>query len=194
MQAVRKSSGGEKWQRFNQTIFAFVVAIVVAMGVSNAAIADNDCNSSNCANNDNYWIKIKRLPNIELPDWGGESYSSGNSLVGSGKQFCTIAYLEGRPRTMFDPITFIDGTVSGGSFALENGSSSIPVTLIIDNVANKAEQQKQTYQPGSTVTLNGDNAYDQCKDNELILSVGVLKEHILSTGKTGTYRGVSGSI
>ncbi|WP_067585393.1 hypothetical protein [Endozoicomonas ascidiicola] len=153
MKVIIRRSAQNSRQRFYHAIFAFVVAI----GACSVAIADIDCNRNNCADNGNYWIKIKRLPNIELPDWSGESNLSGDSLVGSGKQFCTIAYLEGSQRNMFTVLSSISGTTSGNSFVLKNGNASIPVTFTINSIPGRAPQDEQTYSTVNTATLNGCN-------------------------------------
>lgn len=153
--------------------------------------ADSDCTGDNCVNDGNYWTKIKRLSDMDMPDWGGEEVISGDTSTSSDKQFCTIAYLEGNPRAMYNVITSIDGTSSDNAYTLklEGRRPSIPVAFKITSVDGKAPQTGGTYQLGDKVTLTGDNRFDQCKDNELILTATVSRDDILATGTTGTYTG-----
>ena len=168
------------------SLFLFALSTLQATPV----FADSDCFDNNCDQDGKYWVKIKRLPEeLELPAWGGEAVVSGSTGVSSGKQFCTIAFLEGSPREMFDLQITIDGSSSSGQYLLNNGGYSIPVTFEISDTTGSAPQAKQIFTPGKSITLKGNNNYQQCRDNELTISASVARQDIIATARTGTYTG-----
>ena len=161
------------------------------MMITSFASADNDCKGNNCNNNGNYWVKIKRLSDIDLGEWKGEDFINGTSIV-EKKEFCAISYLEGKKRTMYDPelelIPFSNG--KSGQFVVTQGAEEIPITITLDEFsANDAPQALQEFKIGQSVTLAGDDNYDFCKENELKLTVTAYKDDIIRAGATGKYEG-----
>ncbi|WP_422449933.1 MULTISPECIES: hypothetical protein [unclassified Endozoicomonas] len=166
----------------------FFLFCITAFQVT-TAYGDRDCVGNNCDQDGNYWVKVKRLPDmLPLPDWNGQKSVPGNTETSGKSQFCTIAYLEGRPRTMFDPQVSIYGPASDSKYILKNGGHSVPVTLEIESVAGRAPQDKTEFKPGQSITLTGNNGFSLCRNNELIITATVRREDILKTGMTGNYR------
>ena len=164
----------------------------VLMMITSFASADSDCNDNNCNNNGNYWVKIKRLSDIDLGEWKGEDFINGTNSLGDKKTFCAISYLEGKKRTMYDPelelIPFSNGKT--GQFVVKQGDEEIPITITLDeHSANDAPQALQEFKIGQSVTLAGDDNYDFCKENELTLTVTAYKADVIRAGATGKYEG-----
>ncbi len=162
--------------------------------ITSFASADSDCNGNNCNNNGNYWVKIKRLSDIDLGEWkGGDQPISGTNRVDNKKTFCAISYLEeGKKRTMYNPELELIPLSNGqtGQFVVTQGAEEIPITITLDEYsANDAPQVLQEFKIGQSVTLKGDDNYDFCKENELTLTVTAYKADIIRAGATGKYEG-----
>ena len=163
------------------------------MMITSFAAADRDCTSTNCASVGNYWVKIKRLPDIDLGEWKGSDLINGtNSLVGS-KSFCAISYLEeNKERTMYSPELELMALSNGKTrqFVVKQGDVEIPLTITLDRYSNDdAPQTPQEFEIGKSVTLKGNDDYFFCRDNELELTVTAYKDDIIRAGATGIYEG-----
>ena len=174
-------------------VYKMFLLFSVLMMITSFAAADRDCTPTNCANVDNYWVKIKRLPDIDLGEWKGSDLINGtNSLVGS-KSFCAISYLEvDKKRTMYSPelelMPFSNGKTR--QFVVKQGDVEIPLTITLKSYSNNdAPQTPQEFEIGKTVTLKGNDNYFFCKDNELTLTVTAYKDDIIRAGTTGIYEG-----
>ena len=185
--AIHSSLQTKKIGLFVGLLFVFLSTISVVPSVA----ADKDCNTDNCQDDGEHWVKIKRLEDFEKLDWNGQELLTGNSKLSSEKQFCTIAFTEGKKRDMHNVITWIEGGNSNDPYELAyNGKmpvEHIPVEFKIKSYGNSAEQPLRTYKHGAEVILESNDDFDLCKKNELILSVTVLREDILETGTAGTY-------
>ncbi len=173
-------------------VYKMFLLFSVLMMITSFASADSDCNDNNCNNNGNYWVKIKRLSDIDLGEWKGEDFINGTNSLGDKKTFCAISYLEGKKRTMYDPelelIPFSNGKT--GQFVVTQGDEEIPITITLDEYsANDAPQALQEFKIGQSVTLAGDDNYDFCKENELTVTVTAYKADIIRAGATGKYEG-----
>lgn len=174
-------------------VYKIFLLFSILMMITSFASADSDCNDNNCNNNGNYWVKIKRLPNIDLGEWKGDDLINGTNSLVDKKSFCAISYFEkGKKRTMYDPqlelIPFSNGKT--GQFVVTQGDEEIPITITLDEYsANDAPQALQEFKIGQTVTLAGDDNFDFCKENELTLTVTAYKADIIRAGATGEYVG-----
>ena len=182
--------------RLQTKIDLFVGLLFVVLSTISIAppvAADSDCvTEDQCQHDgDGNWVKIKRLEEFIDFEWDGGETASGDSCVNAKKQFCTIAFTEGKKRDMHNVITWIEGDNSNDSYELAyNGKmpvEHIPVEFKIESYGNSAEQPLRTYKHGAEVILESNDDFDLCKKNELILSVTVLREDILETGTAGTY-------
>ena len=182
--------------RLQTKIDLFVGLLFVVLSTISIAppvAADSDCVTvDQCQHDGNgNWVKIKRLEEFIDFEWDGGKTASGDSYVNEKKQFCTIAFTEGKKRDMYDVNTWIVDGNSNDSYELAyNGKmpvEHIPVEFKIKSYGDSAQQPLRTYKPGAKVTLESNDDFDLCKKNELFLSVTVLREDILETGTAGTY-------
>ena len=172
-----------------------VLLFSVLMMITSFASADNDCeveDGVNCNNKGNYWVKIKRLRNIDLGEWNGINDITGTNGLVKKKTFCAISYLEGDPRTMYNPVLELIPRSIGksGQFVVTHGDEEIPITITLDAYPGKnAPQTPQEFKPREFVTLQGSPEHQLCKENELKLTVTALKDDIIRAGATGKYVG-----
>lgn len=170
--------------------------LILLLAFSLHGFADADCNSQNCDNVDNYWVKIKRLTDIDLGSWTGNDVASGKSQLVNKKTFCAISYREdGNNRVMYNPELQLQGPADGnaGQFIVSNDGNQIPLTIHLERYSgNDAPQtpDRQSFTPGYPVKLTGNNAYSLCRENELSVTVTAYKDDIISAGATGIYSGI----
>lgn len=168
--------------------------LILLLTFSLHGFADADCNSQNCDNVDNYWVKIKRLTDIDLGSWTGNDVASGKNQLVNKKTFCAISYREdGNNRVMYNPELQLQGPTDGDArqFIVSNDGNQIPLTIHLERFSeNDAPQTPDRFTPGSTVTLTGNNEYRLCRENELSVTVTAYKDDIISAGATGIYSGI----
>ena len=184
MQRSAHSRLQTKIDLFVGLLFVVLSTISIAPPVA----ADSDCKGDNCKQDEEYWVKIKRLDDIDFK-WNGNNSASGDSNVSDGKQFCSIAFREGRKRKMYDVNTWIERDNRNDPYVLVyNGKmpvKNIPVKFEIKSFNSPGSGE--TYEPGRDVVLESNDDLDFCRENELTLSVTVLREDILKTKTAGTY-------
>ena len=172
----------------------FLLFSVLMMITSSAlGFADKDCEQTNCYQNDDYWVKIKRLPNIDLGEWKGTPSVEGSNKLFGKKSFCAISFLEeGKKRTMYDTDLVLTTWSNGkaGQFVVKQGDEEIPLTIKLERFKDDdAPQTPQEFKIGEPVKLKGDDNFDFCKENELTLTVIAYKDDIIRAGATGEYEG-----
>ena len=143
-----------------------------------------------------YSIKLKRLFDIDLGEWGGDEITNGDTEAASdGRRFCLIAYHERGnqvDRRMEDLQVDFSGPVADGQFVLQpagGGTSAIPVTLSIKGTSNSAHSSVNANLLTDTpLNLTAAAGKRLCKNNELIISATVNRNDIFALAKTNSYK------
>ena len=147
--------------------------------------------------NRDYSIKLKRLFDIDLGDWGGNEITDGDTEAAlDGRRFCLIAYHERRnqvDRRMEDLLVDFSGPLEEGRFVLEpvgdNGYPGIPVTLTIKGTSNSAHSALNadllTAPPIELTAVAGKQI---CRNNELIITASIEREDIFAFANSGSYK------
>ena len=174
-------------------VYKMFLLFSVLMMITSFASADSDCTGDNCDSNGDYWVKIKRLSDIDLGEWkGAPTAVGGNEPVGK-KTFCAISFLEkGKKRTMYDTELQLMPSSNGktGQFVVKNVDKEIPLTIKLERYkGDDAPQTPQEFKIGKPVELKGNDNFDYCKENELTLTVIAYKDDIIRAGATGEYEG-----
>ena len=186
------------------SIYRLIFLVLVAF--TGVVYADNDCTQgddftdceSASQNGYDYWIKLKRLFDIDLGTWDGADMAEGRTeAAADGRLFCVLAYRENssgaRNRRIQDFRVDISGSSQGGQFVLESLSdnSTIPITLTLVGADGDAfDGFQQVLQENQSIDFDPSNNYAQCKNNELLIRAEVSRNDILQYARVNQYSGI----
>ncbi|WP_062265970.1 hypothetical protein [Endozoicomonas arenosclerae] len=188
--------------RVSYLLLLFFLVSGAASGHHNSH-SDGDCAQAdaNCDDrtdyHDHYWLKLKRLFDLDMGEWGGEQLVSGSTVAAQdGRLFCIISYSVPRwqynpARTLYDYQVQITGPQLAGQFVLQpqgQGGAGLPVKLTLKGVQGDATANVNFSNWTAFNTVQGLDEYEVCRKNELSILAEVTKADILQNARAGQYQ------
>ncbi len=192
------------------TFFALViVGILFADGV-HAASRDASCykNGANCdddeqGRNEHYWVKIKRLSDFDMGEFGTTDALVKRRFSTRSQPFCAIAFCEGKrckesnpdpdKRQIYDYQISVTGlNPKSSNFVLTASDNSddsvIPVKLELHGEPGSAQDGK-SWNISQTIDIPESQNHAFCRDNNFVIAAEVSPHEVLSNATTTEYEG-----